>query len=85
MALRILRLLQSSPHSKADIARAFGKDKPNRYLDEVMKSLLDREQAEYTLPDKPNSRLQQYRLTAKGRALLNQIPSQDAKKEIIAK
>jgi ATP-dependent DNA helicase RecG len=85
MALRILRLLQSSPHSKADIARAFGKDKPNRYLDEVMKSLLDREQAEYTLPDKPNSRLQQYRLTAKGRALLNQIPSQDAKKEIIGK
>ena len=85
MALRILRLLQSSPHSKADIARVFGKAKPNRYLDDMMKSLLDREQAEYTLPDKPNSRLQQYRLTRKGRALLNQIPSQDAKKEIMGK
>lgn len=28
---------------------------------------------EYTLPDQPNSRLQKYRLTAKGRALLAQL------------
>ena len=30
---------------------------------------------EMTLPDKPNSRLQKYRLTAKGRAWLAQNPS----------
>jgi|GEM_PF-7120700 len=30
---------------------------------------------EYTLPDQPNSRLQKYRLTAKGRALLAQLTS----------
>lgn len=31
--------------------------------------LLEQEMIEYTLPDKPNSRLQQYRLTEKGRML----------------
>lgn len=36
----------------------------------TVKTLLDQNIIEYTIPDKPNSRLQQYRLTDKGRALL---------------
>lgn len=33
----------------------------------TIKELLDQDLIEYTLPDKPNSRLQKYRLTDKGR------------------
>jgi len=35
-----------------------------------VKELLKKQLVEYTLPDKPNSRMQKYRLTAKGRKLL---------------
>lgn len=35
-----------------------------------MKHLLDKRLIEYTLPEKPNSRLQKYRLTETGRAWL---------------
>jgi len=41
------------------------------YLNDLMKRLLSDGMVEYTLPDKPNSRLQKYRLTGKGRALLD--------------
>ena len=67
MALRILNLLEERPLSKAEIAKAIGKKKPTRYLNDLMKKLLQYRQVEYTIPEKPNSRLQKYKLTAKGR------------------
>jgi ATP-dependent DNA helicase RecG len=70
MILEILAILTTAPLSKAQIARSLGKTKPNRYLNELMARLVQKEFAEYTIPDKPNSRLQKYRLTAKGRAFL---------------
>jgi ATP-dependent DNA helicase RecG len=38
-----------------------------------MRVLLNDQTLEYTLPDKPNSRLQQYRLTEKGLLLLGAL------------
>ncbi len=56
--------------SKAEIAKALGKSKPTRYINDLMKKLVLAGQVAYTLPEKPNSRLQKYRLTPTGQALL---------------
>jgi ATP-dependent DNA helicase RecG len=57
----------------AEIRQHLGlRDRTNlreRYLD----SSLDGGWIEMTIPDKPNSRLQKYRLTAKGTALLAKV------------
>jgi ATP-dependent DNA helicase RecG len=39
----------------------------------TIKELLDRKFVEYTIPDKPNSRLQKYRLTNAGKRLLESM------------
>ncbi|MBU0967626.1 MAG: transcriptional regulator, partial [Proteobacteria bacterium] len=54
------------------IARNLGKEKPTRYLNDLMRQLLEQDMVEYTIPDKPQSRLQKYRLTEKGKQILNQ-------------
>jgi ATP-dependent DNA helicase RecG len=72
MALQILAFLSQASLSKADIASKLGKSRPTRYLNELTVRLLHLSLIEMTLPDKPNSRLQKYRLTDKGRALLSQ-------------
>jgi ATP-dependent DNA helicase RecG len=42
-------------------------------LNKVIRLLLAEQTVELTIPDKPNSRLQKYRLTEKGTALLNKL------------
>jgi len=39
-------------------------------INRAVKELLNKKLIEYTLPEKPNSRLQKYRLTEKGRQLV---------------
>jgi LacI family transcriptional regulator len=69
-ARAVLSLLAQGSHGKAEIARALGKPKPGRYLNERVVKLLRQHLIERTLPDKPNSRLQRYRLTPLGHTIL---------------
>ena len=66
ISLQIITLLNKSTFSKSEIAIKLGKSKPNRYLNDLMRKLIHDGYVEYTLPNKPNSRLQKYRLTPKG-------------------
>ncbi len=70
MAVQVISFLKEKPFSKSEIAKRLGKTKPTRYLNGLMAKLLRAEYVEYTIPEKPNSRLQKYRLTEKGRQRL---------------
>jgi len=60
---QVIALLADQPMSKTEIAHALGKEKRTRYLSDLMKKLVEDGLVEYTIPEKPNSRLQKYRLT----------------------
>ncbi len=66
----ILVSLASAPLGRSAILSALGYAQPTGNYKAAMVKLLQAGLIEPTLPDKPNSRLQQYRLTAKGRGLL---------------
>jgi Fic family protein len=67
---QILRACARSPKSKAELLEAAGL--ANAYLNykRHIFPLIESGVLELTLPDKPNSRLQKYRLTPKGKSLL---------------
>jgi ATP-dependent DNA helicase RecG len=69
MARQLLAILAQGSSGKSEIAEKLGKTKPTRYLNDLVAKLLLQRLIEMTLPDKPNSRFQKYRLTAKGTAL----------------
>ena len=70
MAVLILGGLKKAVMGKAEVAEMLGKSGRTRYLNDLMKKILDSGFVEYTIPDKPNSRLQKYRLTARGKSFL---------------
>ena len=65
-----MNFLCASELSKKELAAQLGKSKPTRYLNDLVKKMLEMNLIEYTIPDKPNSRLQKYRLTNQGAAYL---------------
>jgi DNA-binding PadR family transcriptional regulator len=59
--------LETQPLQRAEIAKALGHGKVSGAINRAVKELLNKKLIEYTLPEKPNSRLQKYRLTEKGK------------------
>jgi ATP-dependent DNA helicase RecG len=69
----IVRSLASGPLSARELVDKLGLKSKTGALKRSLHELLNRGLAEYTIPGKPNSRLQKYRLTEKGRKVLNGI------------
>ena len=55
-----------------ELINAIGRKDRTKFRDQFIKPLLEMELLERTIPDKPNSRLQKYRLTEKGRKILDE-------------
>lgn len=68
--IRVLRMLAHGPRSKAALSADLGQRTVSGRLNEVVRRLLIEGLLAPTIPDRPRSRLQQYRLTVAGRARL---------------
>jgi len=69
-SIRVLDVLSRDALSARALAEALGLRSKTGALKRTLNELLGEGLIEYTLPDKPNSRLQKYRLTNKGRSLI---------------
>ena len=70
LAARVLRQLADGPMSKADLSGRLGQKQISGQLNRVIRLLVAGGSIGYTIPEKPRSRLQRYRLTGKGQAAL---------------
>ena len=68
--LRILQACVATPRSSAEIAAALGHKSLSGNVRRTLTALRKAGLLEYTIPDKPHSRLQKYRLTRKGKQAL---------------
>jgi len=63
-------MLYDGPMSKSEMSKRLGKKTVTGQLNRVIRQLLADEYIEYTVPEKPKSRIQQYRLTKEGKEKL---------------
>ncbi len=61
LSSKILQVLTGKPLSRKEISTALGQKKISGQLNKVISQLVAAGDIEYTIPDKPNSRLQKYR------------------------
>ncbi|HLA26745.1 MAG TPA: ATP-binding protein [Syntrophales bacterium] len=73
---RVLRLLMASAMRKAEISLALGQKEVSGQLNKIIRELLAENIIEYTIPEKPNSRLQKYCLTLTGRDLVVKLANE---------
>lgn len=66
VAERVMLLLVLGPLSKSEIASRLGQKQVSGQLKKTLLSLAEQGRIEFTIPEKPNSRLQRYRLTGRG-------------------
>jgi len=76
LAAKILVILETSPLGNAALAEKLGHKTVSGELNKQVRRLVAKGLLEPTLPDKPTSRLQQYRLSKAGRHLFQEIASQ---------
>lgn len=71
---QVLNLLNVAlgERSRKELMEAMGLTGRDNFEKLYLRPALDAELIEMTIPDKPNSRLQKYRLTEKGKQLLEQ-------------
>ena len=70
---RVMGLLAGGARSKAEIAAGLGHKEISGQLNKVIRLLLQEQIVAYTIPEKPNSRLQKYVLTERGKASLEAL------------
>ena len=77
LAAKVLALLQTQESVKAALSQALGHRSVSGELHKQIRGLLDMDLIAMTLPDKPQSRLQRYRLTPQGQVLLAALTSKE--------
>lgn len=73
MELKVLHLLESKQLSKSVISQILGQRVISGQLNNVIRKLIKNQSVVYTLPSKPNSSLQQYKITDAGRLSIRPI------------
>ena len=73
---KVLNLLTEGPLSKSELSKKLGHKEVSGQLNKVVRNLMADRMIEYTLPEKPTSPRQQYRLTDKGRTELANLKSE---------
>lgn len=80
LEMRVLGALRGQPCSKTELSAALGHKTISGQLNKVIRLLLAEQHIAYTVPDRPRSRLQKYRLTEKGAAFAEGLQSQSTRR-----
>jgi ATP-dependent DNA helicase RecG len=67
LEMRVLSLLSNGSMAKSALSTGLGQKEVSGQLNRVIRLLIANKTIEYTIPEKPNSRLQKYTLTKKGK------------------